>query len=63
MSVGAAPGSVSPAGTFSFSAQAPKVNASPNTSEKAVNFRVMIVPPGISQMFYTESRRLNPFSE
>jgi len=49
---------VSPEGVFPLSLQAPRNNVSPNTREKAVNFRLTTIPPKILKIFYTKSRRL-----
>lgn len=51
-------GCVSP--EFPPLAQAPVNKASPNTSEKAVNFRFTIKPPKILKIFCTESGLLPP---
>ncbi len=53
----APPGVASPEGDL-LPVQAPRVNASPNTSEKAVNFRLTIIPPKIFKIFCTESALL-----
>jgi hypothetical protein len=51
-------GCVSP--EFPPLAQAPVNKASPNTSEKAVNFRFTIKPPKVLKIFCTESGLLPP---
>jgi hypothetical protein len=56
--LGALFGCVSP--EFPPLAQAPVNKASPNTSEKAVNFRFTIKPPKILKIFCTESGLLPP---
>jgi hypothetical protein len=53
----APPGVTSPEGDL-LPVQAPRVNARPNTSEKAVNFRLTRIPPKIFKIFCTESALL-----
>jgi hypothetical protein len=55
----APPGVASPEGDL-LPVQAPRVNARPNTSEKAVNFRLTIIPPKIFKIFCTESATAYP---
>lgn len=50
----APPGVASPEGDLP-PVQAPRVNARPNTNEKAVNFRLTIIPPKIFKFFCRES--------